>query len=175
MGGAMRVSSTTRLARVQGRSRRSRRYDSSTDRLNPVHELPGGVPLATLPVPSFSRRVRIKTLLRLTLAADSISGTITDAYDGLDRLTSGATPHGTVGYTYDAAGRRTSMAEAGQAAVSYSYDNANRLTQITQGTSSIACGGVQLYITGRPKSQNGNPGYTLSPNQCHGGIVKKYG
>jgi YD repeat-containing protein len=47
------------------------------------------------------------------------------------------TPQGTVSYTYDAAGRRTSMTVAGQSTVNYTYDNANRLTQITQGTSTV--------------------------------------
>jgi RHS repeat-associated protein len=48
-----------------------------------------------------------------------------------------ATPQGSVGYTYDAAGRRTSMTVAGQSSVTYAYDNANRLTQITQGSSTV--------------------------------------
>jgi len=68
---------------------------------------------------------------------DSIAGTITRTYDGLNRLTSETTPQGSVSYTYDAAGRRTSMTVAGQTAVNYSYDNANRLTQITQGSSTV--------------------------------------
>ncbi len=49
-----------------------------------------------------------------------------------------STPQGTVGHSYDAAGRRTSLTVAGQAAINYSYDNANRLTGITQGTAAVS-------------------------------------
>ncbi len=77
---------------------------------------------------------------RLTQVVDSISGTTTRIYDGLDRLTSEATPQGSVSYTYDTAGRRTNMTVAGQPSVVYSYDNANRLTQITQGSSTVTFG-----------------------------------
>jgi YD repeat-containing protein len=69
---------------------------------------------------------------------DSIAGTITRTYDGLNRLTSETTPQGSVSYTYDAAGRRTSMTVFGQPTVNYSYDNANRLLQITQGSSIVS-------------------------------------
>lgn len=74
---------------------------------------------------------------RLTQVVDSAGGTITRAYDGLDRLTSETTPQGSVTYSYDNAGRRTSMQVAGQPAVAYTWDNANRLTQISQGSSTI--------------------------------------
>ena len=43
-------------------------------------------------------------------------------------------------YTYDNAGRRTSMTVAGQPLVNYTYDNANRLTQISQGTATVVIG-----------------------------------
>jgi RHS repeat-associated protein len=75
---------------------------------------------------------------RLTQVQDSISGTSSRAYDGLNRLTSETTPQGTVGYTYDAAGRRLTMQAASQAQVSYTYDNADRLTGITQGSTSLS-------------------------------------
>jgi YD repeat-containing protein len=65
---------------------------------------------------------------------DSVAGTISRTYDGLDRLLTETTPNGTVTYTYDAAGRRASMAVPGQATISYGYDNADRLTSITQGS-----------------------------------------
>ena len=68
---------------------------------------------------------------------DSITGTITRGYDGLDRLTSDATPQGTVTYTYDNAGRRASLTVPGQSVVNYTFDNANRLTQIAQGTTTV--------------------------------------
>ena len=57
-----------------------------------------------------------------------VGGTITRVWDGLDRLTSETTAQGTVGYTYDAASRRTKLTVPGQADVTYGYDNANRPT-----------------------------------------------
>jgi RHS repeat-associated protein len=77
---------------------------------------------------------------RLTQAVDSASGTITRAYDNLDRLISETTPQGSISYSYDAAGRRTTMQVTGQPVVNYSYDTASRLTQISQGTSSTSFG-----------------------------------
>ncbi len=74
---------------------------------------------------------------RLTSAVDSVSGTITRAYDDLDRLVSETTPQGAVSYAYDGADRRTSMTVAGQSAVTYGYDAADRLTQVAQGSSTV--------------------------------------
>jgi len=74
---------------------------------------------------------------RITQAVDSAGGTITEAYDALNRLTTETTPQGSVTYGYDNANRRTSMTVAGQPQVTYSYDNADRLTQIAQGTSTV--------------------------------------
>jgi YD repeat-containing protein len=45
---------------------------------------------------------------RMTQAVDSAGGTITEAYDNLDRLTSETTPQGQISYGYDLAGRRAS-------------------------------------------------------------------
>jgi RHS repeat-associated protein len=77
---------------------------------------------------------------RLTGVIDSIGGTVTRTYNGLDGLIQEASPQGTVTYTYDGARRRTNMTVAGQLAVGYTYDNADRLTQITQGSSSVGFG-----------------------------------
>jgi len=77
---------------------------------------------------------------RPTKIVDSMSGTVTPVFDGMDQLLSETTPQGSVSYQYDAAGRQTSMTVAGEAPVSYSYDLANRLTQITQGISTISLG-----------------------------------
>jgi RHS repeat-associated protein len=77
---------------------------------------------------------------RLKQVVDSISGTINRGFDDLDRLTSDATPQGTVSYTYDNAGRRASLTVPGQSVVNYTFDNANRLTQITQGTTTVLFG-----------------------------------
>jgi RHS repeat-associated protein len=74
-------------------------------------------------------------LLQIT---DSISGTTTRTYDGLDRLTGETTSQGSVSYQYYANGLRQSMTAAGQAPVNYVYDNANRLTSLTQGTESVS-------------------------------------
>lgn len=57
---------------------------------------------------------------------------ITMAYDTLDRLLSETTLLGTVGYQYDALGRRTQMTAAGQSPVTYTYDHSSRLRTITQ-------------------------------------------
>jgi RHS repeat-associated protein len=72
---------------------------------------------------------------RMTEAVDSVGGTITHAFDMLDRLTLETTSLGSISYGYDAAGRRTTMQVAGQPQISYAYDNASRLTQIAQSTS----------------------------------------
>jgi RHS repeat-associated protein len=112
---------------------------------------------------------------RLILAADSVTGTITRGYDGLDRLTSEVSPQGSVSYAYDAAGRRTSMTVSGQTAVTYGYDNANRLTQISQGSTNVSFGydndsrrtsltlpnGVNLNYGYDPASQLTSISYTL--------------
>ena len=74
---------------------------------------------------------------RMTQAVDSAGGTITEAYDNLDRLTGETTAQGSISYGYDLVGRRTSMTVAGQPQVTYTYDNADRLTQIAQGASTV--------------------------------------
>src|SRR5689334_18896817 len=47
------------------------------------------------------------------------------------------TPLGTVNYTYDNAGRRSTMQVVGQTQVTYTWDNANRLSAISQGSQSV--------------------------------------
>jgi RHS repeat-associated protein len=80
---------------------------------------------------------------RLTNIVDVQGGqttTITRVYDDLNRLTREITEQGEVDYTYDNAGRRTSMtvkngspgALVAQPTISYTWDDANRLTLITQ-------------------------------------------
>lgn len=75
---------------------------------------------------------------RITKIVDSISGTTNMAYNGLDEMTSQATPQGTVSYTYDVAGRRSTMTVPGQAALTYSYDDANRPTGLSRGTTNVS-------------------------------------
>lgn len=69
---------------------------------------------------------------RLTQLVDSVGGTITRTYDGLDRVLTEVTTQGTVTYTYDAGGRRLTMTVTGQPTITYTWDDANRLTQIQQ-------------------------------------------
>jgi RHS repeat-associated protein len=80
---------------------------------------------------------------RVTKAVDSVAGTInrTGCYDLLDRLTCETTPQGTVTYTYDNAGRRTSMTAGSQAQVTYGYDDPDsRLQTVSQGTANVTMG-----------------------------------
>lgn len=62
------------------------------------------------------------------------------SYDVVDRLTQLVSPQGTVGYTYDAVGRRMQMTATGQSAVTYGYDVLDRLTSLTQGTQTYGYG-----------------------------------
>ncbi|MGL5004733.1 MAG: RHS repeat-associated core domain-containing protein, partial [Casimicrobium sp.] len=83
---------------------------------------------------------------RMTQVIDNISGsnqTITRNYDNLNRLTSEVTPQGTVSYTYDAAGRRTSMTVPSHGTIAYIYDSANRLTLMTHTPQAPAVGSAQ--------------------------------
>jgi RHS repeat-associated protein len=75
---------------------------------------------------------------RLSSVVDSVTGTITPTFDGLDRLTSEVSPQGTVSYAYDTAGRRTSQTVTGQTEIDYTYDNANRVTQIARGSATVS-------------------------------------
>ena len=75
---------------------------------------------------------------RLNQVVDSIAGTITLDHDALDQLLSEATPNGTVGYTYDALGRRLTMEAPGQAPIGYAWDDADRLLTITQGSNVVS-------------------------------------
>lgn len=77
---------------------------------------------------------------RLTGLLDSVTGSLSWGYDGLNRITTAVTPQATISYGYDAAGRRISMTPAAQAIVNYEYDNANRLTSLTQGSEEVQFG-----------------------------------
>lgn len=73
---------------------------------------------------------------RVTIITDSISGTISYTYSTADsgmplgKVINETTPLGSISYTYDAWGRRTSMTIVGQLAVNYTYDDNGRLTGI---------------------------------------------
>jgi RHS repeat-associated protein len=75
---------------------------------------------------------------RLTQLVDSLAGTVTRTYDGLDRLTSEVTPQGSLTYTYDLGSRPATTTLAGQPAINYAFDNADRMTSITQAATSVA-------------------------------------
>lgn len=87
------------------------------------------------------------------LACGNVASTavITRSYDTLDRLVSEVTPQGEVDYTYDSAGRRTSMtikngplgAQVAQPTITYTYDAADRLTDIRQAAGTINGGQAQ--------------------------------
>lgn len=94
------------------------------------------------------------------------SGTTTYAYNNRDRLTSKATPQGTLTYAYDAAGNQLSLnsSNANGASVNYSYDAINRLQSVTDNrltagtttysynavdnlTTEVSANGVQSMLT----------------------------
>jgi RHS repeat-associated protein len=68
---------------------------------------------------------------------DSLGGTVNYQYDALDRMAQQTSSYGTIGYTYNPDGSRSSMTVTGQAPVNYAYDVGGRLRQIQQGTASI--------------------------------------
>lgn len=86
---------------------------------------------------------------RLISTVDSLTGTYSDSYDGLNSLTSETSPNGKVSYQYDAAERRTQMTVAGQQPVHYTYNNDNQLLSLTQGSSSV---GMSYNKDGNPTS-----------------------
>ena len=69
--------------------------------------------------------------------ADSLTGTITLAFDLLDRLSGEATPEGSIEYTYDNANRRQTAQVAGQPLINYSWDADDRLMGISQGSNAV--------------------------------------
>jgi len=112
---------------------------------------------------------------RMTQAVDSAGGTITEAYDNLDHLTSETTAQGSISYGYDLAGRRTSMTVAGQPQVSYNFDNANRLTQILQGTAMVAFSYDNANRRSALTSSNGvNVSYTFDSDSRVTRITYKF-
>jgi YD repeat-containing protein len=65
-------------------------------------------------------------------------GTLANSYGSLDRLLAQSTTLGTVGYAYDALGRRTQLNIPGVAPTLYGYDENSRLKQILRGTQTTA-------------------------------------
>ena len=77
---------------------------------------------------------------RLSTIVDSTSGTITPAFDGLDRLQSETTPQGSVTYQYDNDSRLQTAMVTGQPTVNYYFDNASRLFKVAQGSTTTLIG-----------------------------------
>jgi RHS repeat-associated protein len=65
-------------------------------------------------------------------------GTLANSYGSLDRLLAQSTTLGTVGYAYDALGRRTQLNIPGVAPTLYGYDENSRLKHIIRGTQTAA-------------------------------------
>ncbi len=87
---------------------------------------------------------------RLTTITDSVSGTISYMYSDTgcgagcsgiaDKVVQEVTPLGTISYTYDTIGKRTSMTVTGQPTVNYGYDANSRLTDINTTINGVAAG-----------------------------------
>ncbi len=77
---------------------------------------------------------------RPTTIVDSVNGTITRTYDGLDSLTEEASPQGKIDYKYDAAERRSQYTINGGTPIQYQFDNADRLSTITYGSLVVGVG-----------------------------------
>jgi RHS repeat-associated protein len=77
---------------------------------------------------------------RATMA--DASGTTTYGYDNRDRVTSKATPEGTLAYTYDAAGdvKTIASSNANGASMSYGYDALDRLASVTDAAGATSYG-----------------------------------
>jgi YD repeat-containing protein len=90
----------------------------------------------TLPGPSYESTINYTYDggNRPSKVVDSTSGTITPAFDGLDRLTSETSTQGSVAYQYDNDSRLQTATVAGQPTVNYYFDNASRLYKVTQGS-----------------------------------------
>lgn len=77
---------------------------------------------------------------RLTKAVDSVSGTYTLGYDGLNDVLTEAGPQGTVTSAYNADGLPTSLAVPGQSTATYTYNADKMLTGVTRGTAKVSLG-----------------------------------
>ncbi len=113
----------------------------------------------------------------MTTITDSISGAISYTYSDsgcstgtcsggtADKVVKEVTALGTIDYTYDAIGRRTSMTVAGQPAVNYSYDASSRLTGINTTINNAAAGFSLAYDNiGRRTSMTLPNGVTTNYN-----------
>lgn len=87
---------------------------------------------------------------RLAETNDTASGIISYGYDNLDRVTNETTEQGSIIYSYDATGRRTSMTVAGQRTINYTYDADSKLTDLNSVINGNAAGfSMQHDLLGR--------------------------
>ncbi|MFC4853959.1 DNRLRE domain-containing protein [Actinophytocola glycyrrhizae] len=70
---------------------------------------------------------------RVTGIDDSVAGTLTRTYDGLDRVRSETTPHGAVSYTYGTTVRDRTMTVSGQPVTRHVYDASGLLARVERG------------------------------------------
>ena len=131
---------------------------SITDRKAQVTTFNQYDPMNRLQMRTFSDGSTVQYLYdaagRVTNIDDSVSGAIGYAYNdygcptcggrGLDLISRETTPIGTVNYTYDPNGRRSSMTVAGAPVVNYGYDDAGRLTTLSRTVGS----GTRTYKVG---------------------------
>lgn len=117
---------------------------------------------------------------RLNYLYDSISGPIEYVYSNTgcaggcsggfaDKIIQEITSLGSMSYTYDTIGRRTSMTVAGQPTVNYSYDANSRLTDINTLINNVAAGFSLRYdALGRRTSLTLPNGVTTNYNYDNG-------
>lgn len=96
---------------------------------------------------------------KVTTITDSISGTISYTYSTANssmptgKVINETTPLGSISYTYDSWGRRTTMTVTGQLAVNYTYDDNGHLTGIdTPMNGAISYFSIQYDALGRRTS-----------------------
>ena len=103
---------------------------------------PTSVTGATIP-----GRTMTYNLLGLNLTTTFSSGgqSVTNAYDGLGRITSQTSPQGAISYLYDSASRRTRTTWADAFYVSYDYDTLGRVTAIRENGAASGVGVLATY------------------------------
>ena len=86
-------------------------------------------------------------LLGMNLTATFSTGgqSVTNVFDGLGRITSHASPQGTISYLYDSASRRTRTTWADAFYVSYDYDTLGRVTTIRENGAASGVGVLANY------------------------------
>jgi RHS repeat-associated protein len=113
---------------------------------------------------------------RLTMTDGT--GTTTDVYDSLGRLTSEQNGAGiTIGYGYDLKSQMTSISYPGSHAVTYGYDNAGRLTTVADwlGNTTTYTPNANSFDTGIAYQNGVNVTQTPNDSNQNMGITAKVG